>query len=246
MLEATARAEARHFWFRGLRRNARGLLAARLPADARIIDCGTGTGYNLEWLGQYGWAAGIERSLTGLKFASASHRRVARATVAALPFPDATFDLATSFDVLYSVPDDDEARAFLEMWRVLKPGGLALVNVAALDILTGSHSVLTMEVRRYTRARLRARFKRAGFRILRMTYANMSTLPLTLGVRLAQRVTGAASEPDAGELQTPNAFINESLNVLLAAEGWLIARGVSLPIGSSLMCLAQKLKSNST
>ena len=37
------------------------------------------------------------------------------------------------------------------MYRVLRPGGQVLINVAALKILTGNHSVLGGEVRRYSR-----------------------------------------------------------------------------------------------
>ena len=55
------------------------------------------------------------------------------------------------------------------MARMLKPGGYALFNVAALDILRGSHSTLTHEVRRYTRERMRERLHRAGLTIARMT-----------------------------------------------------------------------------
>ena len=48
LLEATARAEQRHFWFRGLRRFVRPLLV-RATEDyphPDILDCGCGTGTN--------------------------------------------------------------------------------------------------------------------------------------------------------------------------------------------------------
>jgi SAM-dependent methyltransferase len=43
-----------------------------------------------------------------------------------LPFPDASFDVVTFFDVLEHIPDD--ARAVAEALRVLRPGGFALVT----------------------------------------------------------------------------------------------------------------------
>jgi SAM-dependent methyltransferase len=242
MLKATARAEAQHFWFRGLRRTAKamldGLYAGGPPL--RIVDCGAGTGCNLGWLESYGWAMGVELEPYGLRAASAAGCRVARASVAALPLPDAAFDLATSFDVLYCLPDADETRAIEEMRRVLVPGGRVLVNAAALDILRGSHSALTHEVRRYTVSRLRAKLEAAGFTIERITSTNMVTLPLTLAVRLAQRFRGTSDEPGDTELQVPMASINEILNAALAGEAWLIDRGLSLPVGSSVMALARK------
>src|SRR5205814_876462 len=109
MLEATARAEDRHFWFRGLRRNARVLLDQALGGrrGLAIVDCGAGTGRNLDWLREYGRVTGIERSPVGLRVGRAHGRPMVRATVTRLPLADASADLATSFDVLYCL--DDEA-----------------------------------------------------------------------------------------------------------------------------------------
>ena len=93
MLEATARAEDRHFWFRGLRRNARSFLERASGKDgiALIVDCGSGTGRNLDWLGTIARAVGVELSWAGLEHARRARRPVARATVARLPFADAVW-----------------------------------------------------------------------------------------------------------------------------------------------------------
>ena len=113
MLDATARAEDTHYWFQGLRRVAAQLidraLAGRRPG--LIIDCGAGTGRNLDWLSRYGPAVGVELTPTGLDVARAHRRNVVRGTVTQLPFGDASADLATSFDVLYCLDDGSEAQA---------------------------------------------------------------------------------------------------------------------------------------
>ena len=242
MLEATARAEDRHFWFRGLRRNARLLLEAALRGNrsAQIVDCGSGTGRNLDWLNDYGFAVGVERSNTGLRIGGARHRRLVQGTVDHLPFPDASFDVATSFDVLYCLDDDVERRAVLEMWRVLKPNGIVLVNVAALDILHGSHSALTMERRRYTRGRVSSLLSGAGFRIERLTFTNMTTFPVTLAVRAVDRLTGRAARASDADLRVPPAPINGLFSAAVAIDGALL-RVVNLPIGTSLMCVGRKI-----
>ena len=41
------------------------------------------------------------------------------------------------------------------MYRVTRPGGFLIVNVAAMQSLRGDHSVLGGEVQRYSRASLR-------------------------------------------------------------------------------------------
>jgi ubiquinone/menaquinone biosynthesis C-methylase UbiE len=241
MLEATARAEDRHFWFIGLRRHARQMLDAALRGGTVhvIVDCGTGTGRNLDWLQQYGLAVGIERSAVGLRLGRARRGRLVQATVTALPVATASADLVTSFDVLYCLDEASEAQAVGEMFRVLKPGGIALINVAALDILRGAHSQLTHEVRRYTRTRLGARLEQVGFRLERLTYTNMATFPITLASRLADRLTGRAAKGSAAEFTVPPAPINAILDAALAVEAGL-ARFVNLPVGSSIMAVARK------
>jgi SAM-dependent methyltransferase len=241
MLEATAVAEEGHFWFVGLRRNAVMLLRAALDGQrpARILDCGAGTGRNLDWLETLGWAVGLERSPVGLRFGRNRGRRLVQGTVAALPFPDASMDVATSFDVLYCLDDATERTAVTEMWRVLRPGGLVVINVAALDSLRGSHSTLTREVRRYSKRRLRALLTGAGFEVERLTFANMSTFPITWLLRWRERMTGRANTASGRDLQLPPRPINAMFNAVLALEARAM-RVVSLPIGTSLLCVARK------
>ncbi len=242
LLAATANAEDRHFWFLGLRRFARILLEHALPATRplRIIDCGAGTGRNLDWLNEFGWAVGIELSPMGIAIGRQHRRRMVRGNVAALPCPSGAFDLATSFDVIYSLDDDTERAALLEMHRVLKPGGIALFNVAALDILKGSHSALANERRRYTAPRLRAKLEAAGFEIIRLSYTNMTTLPITLAVRLAQRARGHRDEAGEAEMEVPPAPLNAVLAAALQLEAGLFS-AVPLPVGSSVMCVARRV-----
>jgi SAM-dependent methyltransferase len=241
MLEATARAEDHHFWFLGLRRTARYMLERALDRRTvnRIVDCGAGTGRNLEWLAGYGSATGVELSLTGLSVARAHGRRVVRATVAALPFASDSADVATSFDVLYCLDDETEAGALEEMHRILKPGGIALINVAALDVLRGSHSTLTHERRRYTPAGLRAKLVAAGFTVDRLTFTNLSAFPPAFAIRGIERLTGRASEASESDLAVPPWPVNAVMDMALRLEaGWL--RIGNLPIGTSIMAVARK------
>jgi SAM-dependent methyltransferase len=161
--------------------------------------------------------------------------------VTALPVPSAAFDLATSFDVIYSLDDAEETRALEEMRRVLVPGGLALINVAALEILRGSHSALALERRRYTVSGLRAKLDRAGFDVLRISYTNFTTLPITLAVRLAQRALGHRDEAAESEMSVPMAPVNAIRAGALAAEAALL-RLMPMPAGSSVICIAKKRK----
>jgi SAM-dependent methyltransferase len=242
LLRATAAAESHHFWFRGFRAFIKPLVAqATGGRRARVLDCGCGTGANVEWLSRFGQAFGFDLSPVGLRLGHESgRRRLARASVAAVPFASDAFDLVTSFDVLYSLETADERAAAAEMFRLTRPGGHVLVNVAAMKSLSGDHSVLSHEVRRYTRASLQRLLVDAGFTIVRLTYTNASLwLPLAL-VRLMQRWRGLAPEDRAQhDIVVPWAPINAVLTALLMIESrWV--RHFDLPVGSSLLCLAKK------
>ena len=242
LLEATARAERDHFWFRGFRRFVEPLVgraAAGHTGRPEILDCGCGTGHNLLMLRKYGRAYGIDLTWAGLQYArSRGERAVARATAASLPFENERFDLVTSFDVLYSLPDDVERDTIREMHRVLKPGGTLIVNVAALDALRGDHSVLSHEIRRYSRPDLTRRLEAAGFTVTRASYTNLAILPLVAAVRLKQRFGGGHQESE-DEITIPPAPVNAALSGLLAIEAAAL-RVINMPVGSSLLAVAQK------
>ncbi|MDP2388908.1 MAG: class I SAM-dependent methyltransferase, partial [Acidobacteriota bacterium] len=152
LLELTYRAEQSHFWFRGFRQYMQPALARATAgvASPRILDCGCGTGSNLEMLRPYGRAVGFDLTGIGPAFAREHGHRVAQASIAQIPFATGAFDLVTAFDVFQCLPDPVERDAIAEMSRVLRPGGWLLLHVAALEILHGRHSVLSEEVRRYT------------------------------------------------------------------------------------------------
>ena len=243
LLRATARAETHHFWFRGLRWFVTPLIRQALDGrpDALILDCGCGTGTNVDLLSRFGAAYGFDLSEVGLYIGrELGRKRLARASVTAAPFPSERFDLVTSFDVIYSLDDHDERAALAEMYRLVQPGGYALFNVAALEILRGDHSVLSREVRRYSRATLATLVTRAGFTIVRLTYTNTTLFLPLAAIRAAHRGRGLASEADAQqEISVPPAPVNALLSGVLFLESlWL--RYFDSPVGSSLLCLAKK------
>ena len=67
LLTATHRVEAQHFWFRGLRRFLVPLVAQAAGGrpNARLLDCGCGTGVNLPLLSRFGAVAAVDLNAYG-------------------------------------------------------------------------------------------------------------------------------------------------------------------------------------
>lgn len=243
LLEATRRAEQHHFWFRGFRSFVRPLVEQAVAGvrNPKLLDCGCGTGANVVMLGAFGRAYGFDITWRGLEFCREyGCKRLAHASITHVPFASASFDAVTAFDVLYALDEDAEWAALVEIFRVLKPGGGLIVNVAALQALRGSHSVFGAELRRSTRTRLRQVLTGTGFEVVRLTYTNFTLLPIMLGVRTAQRVRGlTGATREAADLSVPIRPLNAMLSGLLGLESRLL-QYMDMPIGSSLLCLARK------
>lgn len=241
LLELTASAERNHFWYHGFRASfgpvLRQIAAGR--RDLQLLDCGCGTGYNLQHLLRpYGRAFGFDLSEDAVHRVCAARLPIARGNMHHIPFRSNMFDIATSFDVLQSVPDDRAALG--EMARVLKPGGHAVLNVTALEFLRGDHSDVWGELRRYTPRRARQLLAGAGLQPVRIAFVFASILPMVLGIRLAQRMLRPIRRPDGDQdLQVPAPPVNMALAWLVRGEAAL-ARRLPMPFGTSLMIVGRK------
>jgi SAM-dependent methyltransferase len=98
------------------------------PKGLRVLEVGCGSGYFLSRFLDYGAAEATGIDLMEDRVAIARDRdprlEVLAGDAAALPWPDASFDLVTQFTCLSSVLDPAlRGRIAAEMWRVLRPGG---------------------------------------------------------------------------------------------------------------------------
>lgn len=244
LLERTFEAEQRHFWFHGFKRFVAPLLEEAIAGRAhpRMLDAGCGTGTNLTFLRQYGSAYGLELSPRGIQFGrERGLQPLTQGSVTHLPFGSASIDVVLSFDVLYCLESRDEQSALHEMFRVLKPGGYVVINVAALEMLKGDHSAFAGEVRRYNKPELEAKLRHAGFIVKRLTYTNASLFPIAAAVRAVQRLRGIRGGAESkGDFHVPPAPINYLFAGALTLESHLVKAGIDMPFGSSLLCLAKK------
>jgi SAM-dependent methyltransferase len=234
--------EETHWWYAGMRRITRAILAPAVAASRgdgrrpRLLDVGCGTGLNVAEAGAWAEALGVDVSDEALRFARARGIAVARASIEALPFGDATFDVVTSFDVLYHRAVRDDARAVRELARVLRPGGLLFVRTPALEALRRAHDDAVHGARRHSRGELRALVEGAGLRPLRISYCNTLLLPM---VALRAAVDRARPARRGSDLEAMPAPVEAVLGRVLSLEARLLGR-IDLPVGASLIALATK------
>ena len=245
--------EDNFWWFSGMREVTTALLDPFCPPDHDrfVLDAGCGTGGMLSWLSRYagrGRVVGIDLVSDAIKFCHArEHRYLLQSSVTDLPFSDSVFDLVTSFDVLVQLPGkDSDVCAIREMHRVLCPGGIAFVRVAAYKWMMSGHDEALGTQRRYSLVELTGKMERVGFSILRASYANSFLLPVAIVRRLLlKRIGISVRGSDVKPLPPGLGCLNRGLAAVLRSEALLLKHtGLNLPAGLSAICIAQKSEEN--
>jgi SAM-dependent methyltransferase len=232
----THRAEDRHWWYRGRRSVLEGVIAQlRLPARARILDAGCGSGRNMVELARHGTVTGVELSETSVGLARERNAgEVVEGSVLEMPFAADSFELAASLDVIEHLEDD--LAALRELRRVVAPGGALLVTVPAYQWLWSGHDEINHHHRRYTRRSLLSVAEQAGWEPVRTTYFNSLLLPVAILLRVLDRFNTKTTESSL-DLWVPPAPVNWVLERPLALEAALIGHRGRIPAGLSLLAV---------
>ena len=239
-----AAAEQQFWWYRGMRRIMYRLMDPIVAGRSisRALEAGCGTGHFAHELSErYDWkVSALDLGFEGLQYGRGMGiPDLLQADLRASPCRDSAFDAVVSMDVIVHLPRGEEHGPLREFSRVLRPAGLLVLRVSALDILRSRHSQFAHERQRFTRTRLLDAAIRAGFRPLRCTYANSLLLPVALAkFRLWEPLTRQA--PSSGVVPV-SAVVDRALYGALALESACLGAGVNFPLGQSIVLLAEKL-----
>jgi SAM-dependent methyltransferase len=231
--------EESHWWYRALRRVLFYHLQQYLPAwsDAAILDGGCGTGANLARLGNHPRHVGIDLAPEAVAFCAARGlKNLVRGDVTTLPFGDASFAGVVSASVLYHDWVKDVDRAVRECHRVLREGGVLLLELPACKSLSSAHDAAVFTARRFTKREVCEMLRTHGFRVLRAGYWNTLLFPVIWFVR---KLGVLKSGRDFGDSGGPSPLVNGILDFVMRIEFCLFRR-MSLPFGVSLSCVAVK------
>jgi SAM-dependent methyltransferase len=234
---ALMRAEAAHFWFRSRAALVGWAIASYFPRAQSFLEIGAGGGGVLAEIRRQRPDARLAGSDVLVHAVSRARDRVADADwmqmdARRIPF-DAEFDVVGAFDVIEHIDEDDTALS--EIHRAITPGGGVVITVPQHAWLWSAFDEASGHRRRYTRAELIVKLRRAGFKIARVTSFASFALPLMAVSRLAQRDV---------DLDRALAVPVTPVNQLLLAASWLeraaIRAGASLPAGGSLLAVATR------
>ncbi|WP_291005168.1 class I SAM-dependent methyltransferase [Ferrovibrio sp.] len=233
-----AELEAAMWWYRALHAHlAADLAGLRLPAGARLLDAGCGTGGLLRYLNDAlpGLAPeGVEFDPEAAALArQKSGRPVVVGSVNALPYAPASFDAIVSADVLCHA-GVQPGQAWAEWLRCLKPGGWLLLNLPAYGWMASAHDRHVHNARRYTASGAKAEALAAGFAPVRAGYWNSLLFPLML----LHRLTSGTKQ--SSDVQAYPPWLDASLFAVTALERRLHGMNIRLPFGGSVWLLAQK------
>ncbi len=233
-----AEVEDQMWYFRALHAHVRRELA-EMKRDAAVLDAGCGTG---------GLILRLREAEPAWKFAGVDFMPIACelaqkrcgpdvdirvGSVTELPFADASFDALVSADVVCQVENPETAAA--EFFRVLRPGGVVVLNVPAYMWMWSYHDDACHTKHRYTRPEIDALLAGAGFAARRTTHWNALPFPAVWAKRkLFRRST------DTSDVKEYPKILDAGFGGLMAIEqAWLRAGG-RWAWGTSVFATARK------
>ncbi|WP_224960278.1 class I SAM-dependent methyltransferase [Geomonas subterranea] len=234
-------AEETHWWYVGLHE----LILAhvtreqgRLGRPLRILDAGCGTGRLCQLLAPLGEVEGVDASPEAIRYCRRRGAVAKRRDLNTLVLEPESYDVITCIDVLYHTGVRSDVEVMKAFRAALRPGGMLVLNLVALEWLRSSHDVAVHTRERYHVPTLSNRLAAAGFIAEKLTFRVGLLFPLIATYRLLRGAWGRRKGGES-DVALPSPLVNTLLLRVMRAENALLRRG-TLPVGSSLFCVARK------
>jgi SAM-dependent methyltransferase len=245
-----AELEATHWWYGGVRDLFTRLLRNprfAVGKDPRVLDAGCGSGAHLQLLSQLfnpAYLGGFDLSDLAVEHAK---RKIPTADVyqSDVSRPEVhvpELNLILCCDVLYTTPLDEGIAGLKTITDRLRPGGLLLLHLPAYNWLKSRHDLAVHTRQRFTKTSARSIFSSLQLRVEFLSYRMSMLLPAVVAWRLPSlfRRGSTDSERAISDLRPVPAPLNRLLLTALQVENRVLARGIPLPWGSSIVAVGRK------
>jgi ubiquinone/menaquinone biosynthesis C-methylase UbiE len=233
--------EDKMWWYIGLRDILLFYLQKFCRKGGIILDAGCGTGKNIEVLELNGFKVhGIDISDDAIKFCNQRNLlEVKFSSITEIPYKSNFFDAVYSMDVIGNLDEKDREKAVDEFIRVVKTGGIIIINTAALEWLRSQHDDIINLKKRFTKSELKLLFSRQNVRILKLSYrVFLLFFPIAI-IKWLKRFIKIFTKKSYTDLKIPPNIINIFLTKVQLLENKIL-RNINFPFGSSLFLVFKK------
>lgn len=234
--------ESKHWWYRALHHKTyRQMKQFQIPAHAKILDAGCGTGGLMTYLIKKGYQniEGYDYSSLAIDICFNKTLMVQQADhrdMGAMYAP-ASKDLVIANDTLYFL-DHTEQRKFLQtVHDILTPGGLLFINLPAGKMFSGHHDKVVGISERTNQSLFNKLISPTHYQITHQSYWPFLVSPLIALIRGFQR-TFMKQHEGRSDLKMPSEIMNRTIEWATIHEHRLPGYG---SFGSSLFTTLKKL-----
>ncbi len=234
--------EDNHWWYVGNHEIFVQLLQKHniLQDDIEVLDAGCGTGKWLEILKSLNRISetGIDYQEIALDYAKTRGNLNLKIGDINKPlFPEASFNLITSFDVICNTNVNDPL-ALQHFHNWLKKDGYVLTTVPAYQFLLSKHDAMVHQNKRYRKKQVRKLMEENGFEIVSLSYCVCLLFPMALIKRTLDKLF-SSKDTDHNEVKMPGKLMNSLFLSVMRFEKFLF-RFTTMSFGLSVLVLARK------
>jgi len=214
--------------------------------DISIIDAGCGTGGLMLFLQEKGYnnVKGFDLSDQAIQYCRKRGLNVSQDDLMNISNRNlsSSAEIIITNDTLCYLDPTERVNFLLQCSDVLKPGGLLILNLPALDVFRGTHDQCVGITYRFKKDDIKRLINYRYYQIIKQIYWPFFLSPFIFLVRLFQRISIKMnpSAPIHSDVALPPMLVNHLFEIITHLENIFL---VKKPFGSSLFVVAQKTAS---
>ncbi len=212
--------------------------------EKTILEIGCGTGGNLKYLfSDFKKRLGLEINETAIMYAKLKlmdRTRIIKGDANELDMEFESINCVALLDVLYHKNINSVDLILLKINKLLKKDGYLLISDGAFNFLHGTHSETVDSARRFTIKLLTKKLKNSKYRIVKASYWGVLIFFILLIKRVVIEKFFKDKFFNKSTDFTSISIINNLLYLCVSMEKYILRNG-KIPVGSSVVILAQKI-----